>query len=66
MVIDTTDSAAWIDGSVSLGTPKLGGKVAASLWLALLHPLIDTRDSDFAQRHAARSRNLLQRGPRKS
>ena len=110
MVIDTTDSAVWIDGSVSLATEsldlravvspkdfspltlraplhvrgsfadplvsldkaKLGGKVAASLLLALLNPLaaliplIDTGDSDIAERHAASCRGLMQRGARKS
>ncbi len=110
MVIDTTDSAVWIDGSlslaaesldlravvspkdfspltlraplhvrgsfadpeVSLDKAKLGGKVAASLLLALLNPLaaliplIDTGDSDIAQRNAAACRNLMQRGTRKS
>ncbi len=110
MVIDTTDSAVWIDGSVSLAaealdlravvspkdfspltlraplhvrgsfadpevslaTSELGGKVAASLLLALLNPLaaliplIDTGDSDTAQRHAASCHSLMQRGTRKS
>ena len=110
MVIDTTDSAVWIDGSlsraaesldlravvspkdfspltlraplhvrgsfadpeVSLDKAKLGGKVAASLLLALLNPLaaliplIDTGDSDTAQRNAASCRSLMQRGTRKS
>jgi len=46
--------------------------VAASLLLALLNPLaaliplIDTGDSDTAQRNAAACRNLMQRGMRKS
>ena len=110
MVIDTADSAVWVDGSVSLAaeslalravvspkdfspltlraplhvrgsfadplvsldTAKLGGKVAASLLLALLNPLaaliplIDTGDSDTAARHAASCRSLMQRGVRKS
>jgi uncharacterized protein involved in outer membrane biogenesis len=110
MVIDTTDSAVWVDGSlslaaesldlravvspkdfspltlrapvhvrgsfadpeVSLDKAKLGGKVAASVLLALLNPLaaliplIDTGDSDTAQRNAAACRNLMQRGARKS
>jgi len=110
MVIDTTDSAVWIDGSlslaaesldlravvspkdfspltlraplhvrggfadpeVSLDKAKLGGTVAASLLLALLNPLaaliplIDTGDSDIAQRNAAACRSLMQRGTRRS
>lgn len=110
MVIDTTDSAVWIDGSLSLAAEslnlravvspkdfspltlraplhvrgsfadpeftldktKLGGKVAASVLLALLNPLaaliplIDTGDSDIAQRNAAACRSLMQRGAHKS
>lgn len=110
MVIDTTDSAVWIDGSlslaaesldlravvspkdfspltlraplhvrgsfadpeVSLDKAKFGGKVAASLLLALLNPLaaliplIDTGDSDTAQRNAVSCRSLMQRGTHKS
>ncbi|OYT98201.1 MAG: AsmA family protein [Burkholderiales bacterium PBB1] len=110
MVIDTTDSAVWIDGSlslaaesldlravispkdfspltlrapvhvrgsfakpeVSLDKAKLGGQVAASLLLALLNPLaaliplIDTGDSDIAQRNAAACRRLTQQGARQS
>ena len=110
MVIDTTDSAVWIDGSlslaaesldlravispkdfspltlrapvhvrgsfadpyVSLDKTKLGGQVAASVLLAFLNPLaaliplIDTGDSDIAQRHAASCRRLMQQGARQS
>ncbi len=110
MVIDTTDSAVWIDGSlslaaesldlravispkdfspltlrapvhvrgsfadpdVSLDKTKLGGQVAASVLLAFLNPLaaliplIDTGDSDIAQRHAASCRRLMQQGAHQS